>query len=122
MMADLLCSLKALNIPIDESTPDEFVHVYDKNNEEFSHEILDDVIEVWKVYKQQMIMKMKMYTLWSNLVHIVQHQQETCHFCGFEHIYKKVFKVEDQLLCPDVQAQAGNYYNELTNSFELFQQ
>ena len=35
MMADLLCSFKALNIPIDESTLDEFVHVYDKNSEEF---------------------------------------------------------------------------------------
>ena len=46
MMADLLCSFKALNIPIDESTPDEFVHVYDENKEEFSHEILDDVNQV----------------------------------------------------------------------------
>ena len=46
MMADLLCSFKALNIPIDESTLDEFVHVYDENSEEFSHEIFDDVNEV----------------------------------------------------------------------------
>ena len=46
MMAGLLCSSKALNIPIDESTLDELVHVYDENSEEFSHEILDDVNEV----------------------------------------------------------------------------
>ena len=46
MMADLLCSFKALNILINESTLDEFVHVDDKNSEEFSHEILDDVNEV----------------------------------------------------------------------------
>ena len=45
-MADLLCSFKALNIPIDESTLDEFVHVGDKNSEKFSHEILNDVNEV----------------------------------------------------------------------------
>ena len=46
-MADLLCSFKALNIPIDESTLDEdYVHVYDENSEEFLHEILDDVNEV----------------------------------------------------------------------------
>ena len=34
-MADLLCSFKALNIPIDESTlrVDEFVHVHDENSE-----------------------------------------------------------------------------------------
>ena len=46
MMANLLCSFKVLNIPIDESTLDEFVHVYDENSEEFSHKILDDVNEV----------------------------------------------------------------------------
>ena len=43
-------------------------------------------------------------------------------FCGFKHIYNKVLEVENQLLCPDVQVQAGNYYNELRNSFKLFQQ
>ena len=46
MMADLLYSFKALNIPIHESTLDELVHVYDENSEEFSHEILDDINEV----------------------------------------------------------------------------
>ena len=37
-------------------------------------------------------------------------------------IYNKVLEVENQLLCPDVQVQARNYYNELRNSFEFFQQ
>ena len=37
-------------------------------------------------------------------------------------IYKKVLEVENQLLCPDVQVQTRNYYNELRNFFELFQQ
>ena len=37
-------------------------------------------------------------------------------------IYNKVLEVEDQLLRPNVQVQARNYYNELRNSFELFQQ
>ena len=46
MMADLLCSFKALNIPIDESILDEFVHVNDENSEVFSYEILVDVNEV----------------------------------------------------------------------------
>ena len=73
MMVDLLCSFKALNIPIDESTLDEFVHVYHKTVKNFH-------MRCWKVYKQQMIIKMKTYTLWSNLAHIVQHQQGTCHF------------------------------------------
>ena len=46
MMAYLLSSFKALNIPTDESTLDEFVHVYNENSEEFSYQILDDVSEV----------------------------------------------------------------------------
>ena len=46
LMADLLCSFKALNIPIDESTLDEFMHVYDESSQEFSYMILDDVNEV----------------------------------------------------------------------------
>ena len=36
MMVDLSCSFKALNIPTDESTPDKFVHVYDKNSGVFT--------------------------------------------------------------------------------------
>ena len=48
-MADLLCSFKALNIAIDESILDEFVHVCDENSKEFSHEILDDVNEVLSI-------------------------------------------------------------------------
>ena len=46
MMVDQLCSFKTLNTPIDESTLDKFLHVYDENSEEFSHEILNDVKEV----------------------------------------------------------------------------
>ena len=38
--------LQSIKFPIDESTLDEFVHVHDENSEEFSHEILDDVIEL----------------------------------------------------------------------------
>ena len=43
MMTDLLCSFKTLNIPIDKSTIDEFVHVYDENSEEFSHEVSESI-------------------------------------------------------------------------------
>ena len=46
MMADLLCRFKALNISIDESTLDEFVHIDDENSEEFSRKILDNINEV----------------------------------------------------------------------------
>ena len=89
IITDLLCSF----IPI--TMIDELLHVDHENSEEFSNEILNDVNKVlesiqathdnedkrfwmtsrfWRVYKQQMIMKMKTYTLWSKLAHIAQHQ------------------------------------------------
>ena len=123
MMADLLCSFKALNIPIDESTLDEFVHVDDENSEEFSHEILDDVNEVLESKQATNDNEDEnVRTVVESCSHSPARTGNDVTFCGFEHIYNKVLEVEDQLLCPDVQAQAGNYYNELRNSFELFQQ
>ena len=78
MMADLLCSFKALNIPLDKSTLDEFVHVYDKNNEEFLYEIFDDANEVLESIQSTNDNKdEKVHTV---VEHIVQHQQGTCHF------------------------------------------
>ena len=116
MMADLLCSFKALNIPIDESTLDEFVHVYDEISEEFSHEVLKS-IQATNDNKDENV-----HTVVESCAHNPAPTGNDITFCGFEHIYNKVLEVENQLLCPNVQAQAGNYYNELKNSFKLFQQ
>ena len=69
-----------------------------------------------------MIIKMKAYTVVKSCAHSPAPTENDVTFCGFDHIYNKVLEVEDQLLCPDVQVQAGNYYNELGNSFELIQQ
>ena len=49
MMTDLLYSFKALNIPIDESTLDEFVHVYDENIKNFHMRFWMTSIRCWKV-------------------------------------------------------------------------
>ena len=44
-------------------------------------------------------------------------------FCGFENMFKKVLEVEDQFLCPEVQAQVGDeYYSKVKKIFERFQQ
>ena len=122
MMADLLYSFKALNIPIDESPLDEFVHAYDKNSEEFSHEILDDVNEVLESIQATNDNKEEnVHTVVESCAHSPAPIGNMSLFVGLN-IYNKVFEVENQLLCPDVQAQAENYYNELRNTFELFQQ
>ena len=119
MMADLLCSFKALNIPIDESTLDEFVHVDDENSEEFSNEILDDVNKLESIQATNDNEDENVHTVVETCVHSPAPTENDVTFFGFEHIYNKVLEIENQLLCPDVQAQAGNYYNELRNSFEL---
>ena len=81
MMADLLCTFKVLNIPIDENTLNEdYVHVYDENSEEFLHEILDYVIEVLESIQATIDNKDKNVHTGSNLAYIVQHQQGICHF------------------------------------------
>ena len=102
IMADLLCSFKALNIPIDESTRDEFVHVYDEISEEFSHEVLES-IQATNDNKDENV-----HTVVESCAHSPAPTGNDITFCGFKHIYNKVLEVENQLLCPDVQAQAGN--------------
>ena len=42
-------------------------------------------------------------------------------FGEFEHMYNKVLKVEDQLLCSDEQDEAKIDCNKLKNSFKIFQ-
>ena len=109
MMADLLCSFKALNIPIDESTLNEFVHVYDENSEKFLHEILDDVNEVLEsIQATNDNEDENVHTVVKSCAHSSTPTGKDVTFCRFKQIYNKVLEVEDQLLCPDVQPQAGN--------------
>ena len=42
-------------------------------------------------------------------------------FDGFDKLYGTVLKIEDQLMCPDVQAEAGESYGDLKNAFDCFQ-
>ena len=121
-MADLLRHCNALNIPIDESTTDEFVRLDDENSEEFTHKIINDVNKVLK-RMQETYNNEDESTL--TMVEASAQSPETTEnnvtFGEFEHMYNKVLEVEDQLLCPDVQAQARHDYNELKNSIRVFQ-
>ena len=40
---------------------------------------------------------------------------------GFDSLYEQVFEIEDQLLCPKVQAEAEETFHDLKKSFESFQ-
>ena len=77
-MADRLLAFKTLNIPIDESIIEEFVHIDGKNNKVFSKDILDDVNEVFETCKQRTtIQKMRVAIRLLKLAHHFQNQQKT---------------------------------------------
>ena len=98
MMADLLCSFKVLNIPIDKSTLDEFVHVDDKNSEEFSYKILDDVNEALESIQATNNNEDKnVHTVVKSCALSPIPTVNDVTFCEFEYIYNKVLEVEDQL-------------------------
>jgi hypothetical protein len=42
-------------------------------------------------------------------------------FQGFDFLYKRVFDIENQLLCPEVQAEVEETFDDLKKSFESFQ-
>ena len=42
-------------------------------------------------------------------------------FQGFDSLYEQVFEIEDQLLCPKVQAQAKATFDDLKKWFGSFQ-
>ena len=89
MMADLLCSFKALNIQIDESTlVDEFVHVDNENNEEFLHEILNGVNEVLEsIQATNDNEDENVHNVVESCAHNPAPTGNDVTFCGFKHIY-----------------------------------
>jgi hypothetical protein len=42
-------------------------------------------------------------------------------FQGFDSLYEQVLEVEDELLCPKVQAKVEETFDDLKKSFESFQ-
>ena len=57
LMPSLLRSFKTLNIPIDKSSIEEFMHIDDKNNKEFCQETLNGGNKVLKTIQAQATMQ-----------------------------------------------------------------
>ena len=108
-MADLMHNFESLNIPIDECTIEEFMHINGKNNEVFLQEIFDDVIEVLETMQTRAENVDEsdhvIAETWSPFLE----PTEESNFCRFQNIYKKVLEVED----PELQAQVGDEYSKL---------
>jgi hypothetical protein len=41
-------------------------------------------------------------------------------FQGFDSLYEQVFEIEDQVLCPKVQTEVEETFDDLKNLFESF--
>ncbi|KAI6650794.1 hypothetical protein LOD99_7845 [Oopsacas minuta] len=94
------------------------MHVDDENNEEYSQAMLDDVNEVLATMHTENDDSDDDSDDQSNASAPIENEVT---FNGFEQLHRKVLEVEDQLLCTDVQAQAGDAYGELKDTFENFQ-
>jgi hypothetical protein len=115
-------AIATLNLFIGQDKLEEFVHVNDENNEEFTAAVLEDVellLEMMKIAKENLdddndddILTSQASN--SGLGNIVV-------FKGFESLYKQVVDVEDQLLYSEVQKKVEETFYDLRKFFELFQ-
>ncbi|KAI6658215.1 hypothetical protein LOD99_15484 [Oopsacas minuta] len=117
-MSDVLQRFRSLNIVIEEDELNEFMHVNDENNEEYSQAMLDDVNEVLATMHTENDDSDDDSDDKSNASAPIENEMI---FNGFEQLYRKLLEVEDQLLSTDVQAQAGDAYGDLKDTFKIFQ-
>jgi hypothetical protein len=113
---DMMNAFEELNLCIDSSELNEFIHADDENNEMFAASVLEDVEEVMETM---------------NISEIAENEDDDeadpleteshTQFEGFEALYEQVLDIEDQLLCHEVQIEADETYDDLKKSFEVFQ-
>ena len=118
---ELLLSFRALDIAIDNDELDEFMHIDDEKNEEYSDALLDDVNTALAAVQSDEDADTDDEAGPSNACdgEVVTN---SIVFHGFDQLYSKVLEVEDQLLCPVLQEQAGDDYDKIKTTFESFQQ
>ncbi len=116
---ELAQTIESLNLSINQSELEEFVHIDDESNEEYVVAVLEDV--------EKLLESMKINEVGfdedkdvNQLEQIVE-SQDRVEFHGFESLYKKILDIEDQLLCSNVQTEAKEAFDDLKKSFEEFQ-
>ncbi len=115
-------AIAALNLFVGQEELEEFVHVNNKNNEEFAAAVFEDVeelLETMKIVEENPdddndddILTSQASD--SSLGNIVV-------FKGFESLYKQVVDIEDQLLYSKVRKEVEETFDDLRKLFESFQ-
>jgi len=121
---DNLCTefskaMESLNLSINPSELEEFVHIDDEDNEEYATIVLEDVEELLETMK---IIEMAMDDDGDvNIQKLNVGLENEVIFQGFDSLYKQVLDIEDQLLCLEVQIKAEETFDDLKKLFESFQ-
>ena len=100
---DNLCTefskaIESLNMSIDPSQLEEFIHIDDEDNEECATVVLEDkLLETMKIAETTM----------DDDGHVNPQElnvslENGVTFQGFDSLYQEVLDIEDQLLCPEV--------------------
>ena len=118
---ELLLSFRALDIAIDNDELDEFMHIDDEKNEEYSEALLEDVNTALAAVQSGEDADTDDEAGPSNACD-GEPVTNSVVFHGFDQLYNKVLEIEDQLLCPVLQEQAGDDYDKIKTTFESFQQ
>jgi len=109
---ELAQTIESLNLSINQSKLEEFVHIDDESNEEYAVTVL----ELMKINEAGLDEDSDV-----NKPEQIVESQDRVEFYGFESLYKQIFNIEDQLLCSNVQTEVEEAFDDLKKSFEEFQ-
>jgi hypothetical protein len=115
---ELAQAIKSLNLSINQSKLEEFVHIDDESNEEYVAVVLKDVEELLESMKINEAGLDEDSDV--NQPEQIVESQDRVEFHGFESLYKQILDIEDQLLCFNVQTKAEETFDDLKKSFEEF--
>jgi len=116
---ELAQTIESLNLSINQSELEEFVHIDDESNEKYAASVLEDVEELLESMKINEAGLAKDSDV--NQPQQIVKSQDRVEFYGFEPLYKQILDIEDQLLYFNVQTEAEEAFDDLKKSFEEFQ-
>jgi hypothetical protein len=112
-------TIESLNLSINQSELEEFVHINDESNEKYVIAVLEDVeklLESMKINETGLDEDSDV-----NQPKQIVESHDRVEFHGFESLYKQILDIEDQLLYSNVQIEAKEVFDDLKTSFEEFQ-
>ncbi len=116
---ELAQTIESLNLSINQSELEEFVHIDDESNEKYAVAVLEDVEELLESMKINETGLDEDSDV--NQPKEIVESQDGVEFHGFESLYKQILDIEDQLLCSNIQIEAEKAFDDLKKSFEKFQ-